>query len=89
MRAAAHCARTSVKPRCMHVCAYLVRIDALDSAVHLHFTFVLSDPSCAPFYWWFVSASAEYLDNLLYFIRDGIRPNDGCDYVVVVNQVSV
>ena len=31
---------------------------------------------------------AEYLNNLQYFIRDGIKADDGCDYVIVVNQVS-
>lgn len=32
---------------------------------------------------------AEYLNNLMYFIREGIKADDGCDYVIVVNQVSV
>jgi len=34
-----------------------------------------------------LAARAEYLNNLLYFIRDGIQANDGCEYVIVVNQV--
>jgi hypothetical protein len=34
----------------------------------------------------FSPTDPEYLNNLQYFIRDGIRANDGCDYVIVVNQ---
>lgn len=34
-----------------------------------------------------VGCVAEYIKNLLYFVREGIRPDDGCDYVIVINQV--
>lgn len=31
-------------------------------------------------------ADVEYEDNLKYFLEFGVRPGDGCDYLVVVQQ---
>lgn len=31
-------------------------------------------------------AHAEYADNLRYFIRQGVRPDDGCEYIIVLQQ---
>mmetsp|Transcript_3206 Transcript_3206/g.9295 ORF Transcript_3206/g.9295 Transcript_3206/m.9295 type:complete len:532 (-) Transcript_3206:1175-2770(-) len=36
----------------------------------------------------FSPTDPEYIKNLLYFVREGIRPDDGCDYVIVINQVG-
>ena len=30
----------------------------------------------------------EYADNFRYFLREGIRPDDGCDYVLVIQMVD-
>lgn len=30
----------------------------------------------------------EYEDNLKYFVEKGVRPDDGCDYLVVVQEVG-
>ncbi|KAH7621353.1 hypothetical protein NADE_006616 [Nannochloris sp. 'desiccata'] len=34
------------------------------------------------------SSDPEYLKNLEFFIREAIKPNDGCDYVIVLQQNS-
>lgn len=31
----------------------------------------------------------EYEDNLKYFLEKGVRPDDGCDYLLVVQEVGV
>jgi hypothetical protein len=32
----------------------------------------------------FSSTDGEYVNNLKYFLREGMRPDDGCDYVLVI-----
>lgn len=39
-------------------------------------------PKCLP-------VSAEYLTNLEFFVREGMSEGDGCDYVIIVQEVSV
>ncbi len=31
---------------------------------------------------------AEYLNNLRFFVKHGMRPGDGCDYIIVVQQAG-
>lgn len=34
----------------------------------------------------FSNTDPQYLDNLRYFVREGVAQDDGCDYVFIVNQ---
>lgn len=34
----------------------------------------------------FSNTDPEYLENLKFFLREGVHPNDGCEYLFIVNR---
>ena len=36
----------------------------------------------------YAGTDAEYANNFRYFLQEGIRPDDGCDYVLVIQMVD-
>lgn len=36
----------------------------------------------------FSNTDPEYLENLKFFLREGVHPNDGCEYLFIVNRGS-
>ena len=34
----------------------------------------------------FSNSDSEYLENLKFFLREGVHPDDGCEYLFIVNR---